>query len=124
MPGKHVIYIQLAVPERSSAVLAGIAVAEIYVLSGQLHFPGRETVILFQQDYLGDRYLQSDRPDEKESIPLACVYFQPLPEREGLKAAVAPVHHLRQLPVQQGKGPFYAADVHGLPKSIQHKHTS
>ena len=116
-----VIQIKLAAIEELAAVLAGVLVSLKHVVSGEFHFLLRKPIKHKQHDHPRDLDLERDG---RNHFMVGRVRGQIAPTFEVVRRKVVRVIRRNNLGlpcVYQRKGAASGADVHRLPKPVEHQ---
>lgn len=119
--GHDMIQIKLAAVEELAAVLAGVLVSLKHVVPGEFYFLLRKPIEHKQHDHPRDPDLERDGGNH---FMLGCVRGQIAPAFEIVRRKVGRVirrNNLGVARVYERKGAASRADVHGLPKPVEHQ---
>jgi len=116
----NVVEIEVLAIEFDPAVLAGVVIAFEDVVPGKFDFLLRHAIKEEKQDDLGHAYLEGHGTDDIGTFVTAGK-AEPLIEGHGLERAALSLDDLRVALVEKHEGALDAADVDGLPETIQHE---
>ena len=115
-----VIEIEILAVELNSAVLAGVVIALEDIMPRELHFLFGHAIEEKEKDDLGHANLEGDGADDIGPF-VAAGKAEPLIEGHGLERAALGLDDLGMPLIEEHKGALDAADVDGLPETIQHE---
>jgi hypothetical protein len=117
-----VVEIQIAPVKSSAAVLAGIFIALKNIVPCELYFLPGKPVVPQQQNYARNAQAKGHRRDGVR-VRLGLGEILPFTKAESLEAVGGIiVNHLRVPGEEQAHGAAHGADVHRLPKAVEHEH--
>ena len=114
------VEVEVLAVELVAAILADVVVAFEDVVAGELHFLLRHPVEEEEQNDLGHANLKGDRANDIGALVTAGK-AEPLVERHSLKGAAVSLDNLRMALIKEHEGALDAADVDGLPETIEHE---
>ena len=115
-----VVEIEVLAIKFVATILAGVVIALEDVMPRKLHFLLRHAIEEKQQDDLRHSDGKRNRADYIGAF-IPARKAEPLVERHGLKRAAVGFNDLRVALVKKHEGALDAADVDGLPKTIEHE---
>jgi hypothetical protein len=116
----HVIQIKVFPIKFVTAILAGVVIALENIVARKLDLLLRHPVEEKKQDHLRHANGEGNRADHVRAL-VAAREAEPLIEGHGLERAAVRIDDLRVALVKEHEGALDAADVDGLPQTIEHE---
>ena len=118
----HMVEVQITPIKSPAAVLANIFITFKNIVSRELHLLSGKPIVTKQQNYTWNAQAKRHGSDGFR-MRLGLGEILPLAKAESLKpVGVIIVNHLCVPGEEQANGAAHRADVHRLPKAVQHEH--
>ena len=116
------VKVQITPIKSPAAVLANIFITFKNIVPRELYFLSGKSIVTKQQNYT--RNAQAKRHgSDRFRMRLGLGEILPFAKAESLKpVGVIIINHLRVPGEEQANGAAHRADVHRLPKAVQHEH--